>query len=247
MKQKLASSMWRIYLLNDLEARQRRNPQFSMRSYAVTLAMSPTHLSSILSGKRNVTAKTALHLAQTLGISMADGIAWMDTIAKNESRKNLRTLSDEQFHPISSWHFYAILSLANLKSNIADPAWISQKLGLSLSTAKEAFEKLLVEEYIEVVNFQFRQKSAYLRTKPDLPSLAVRNFHKRVMELAAKKIDAIPTDAKEFGSLALPIDPKKIMIAKKLIREFQENLRIEMSTGNLTEVYFLNMQFFPVT
>ncbi|HVK60432.1 MAG TPA: helix-turn-helix domain-containing protein, partial [Bdellovibrionales bacterium] len=71
------SSAWRRFLNDDLAARKARNSEFSLRSYAKLLALSPGHLSTILSGSRPITPKTALHIAKVLGITPSETVGWL--------------------------------------------------------------------------------------------------------------------------------------------------------------------------
>jgi hypothetical protein len=47
--------------------------------------------------------------------------------------------------------------------------------------------------------------------------------------------------------MTMAIDPRKLPLAKTLIREFRFRLAELLETGNRTEVYNLNVQLVPVT
>jgi uncharacterized protein (TIGR02147 family) len=243
------SSLWRSYLRDDLKNRQAKNPEFSLRSYAKHLKLSPTQLSLIMSGKRSVTPKVAIHLGQHLGVTSAETITWLkpkQDFVDGRSKKS-KILSSEEFHPISEWYYFGILALARLKTNSADPAWIARRLNLPLQIAAHAFKQLVKTNYIVLKDGQFRRLSADARTKADAPSQTVRKFHRQVLQIASNKLEQVPVEKREFNHMSLAIDPKNIESAKKKLREFMEEFTEEYTQGNKTSVYHLNINFYPIS
>jgi uncharacterized membrane protein (DUF106 family) len=47
--------------------------------------------------------------------------------------------------------------------------------------------------------------------------------------------------------MTLAIDPKRLKAAKKMMREFVETFTTELTRGNQTSVYHLNLQFYPIS
>ncbi|MES3038314.1 MAG: TIGR02147 family protein [Bdellovibrionota bacterium] len=238
---------WQVYLKEDLALRQSKNSKFSLRSYSRLLEMSPSHLSYILNGKRKVAAKTAIHLHKKLGVAASEAVEWLDTTYSEKPTKQNKVLREEEFSPISEWYYYAILGLSNLDNNVADPFWISKRLKISPMTADLALKTLINNGQIKIVGPQFRQIPSRHITTEDVPSSAIRRCHKQILELAKEKIETVPVESREYSSTCLPIDPKKMKNAKKLIRDFREKFMKEMDVGKKSEVYYLAMQFFPVT
>lgn len=236
----------RNYLIQDLAHRRAQNPRFSLRAYAKVLGLSAPHLSQILANKRKVTPRSAMQISENLGLSPSETLDVMGATAPS-SLGPYRVLDSTEFNPISEWYYYAILGLANLKSNVADPRWIARRLNLSLPIAERAFEKLLSYQHIEVVRGHFRQCTSPLRTKDDVPSAAIRQYHRQQLHLAAAKLEQVDVSLREFTSMTLPINLARLKTAKNLIRKFKEAFTDEVSRGPKTEVYNLNIQFFPVT
>lgn len=209
--------------------------------------MSPGHLSLILAGKRKVKAQTALRLADRLGVTPSETVQLLREESPSRARAKIQVLSTSEFRLIGQWYNFAILGLADLTTNVALPQWIAKRLHLPLEPIKSAFQELLALGYLKIHNGQFRQVPDPLRTEDDVPSQAVRRYHKQNLQLAIEKIDLVPPHLREFVSLTLAISPKRVGAAKKMIRKFKEEFADELCRGQKSEVYNLNIQFFPVT
>jgi plasmid maintenance system antidote protein VapI len=241
---------WQSYLKKEFADRTRKNPKYSLRAYAKSLQISPSHLSQVLSGKRAIKAPVAIRLAKIMDLTSVEMMGLLqddDDTALASDLNQVQILGLGEFGLIASWHYYAILGLANLKSNVATAEWIAQKLNISNDVSKRSFDDLVRLGYISIVGHQFRQASEFLRTPADIPSQMARRYLKQNLQLAAQKIDLVDVAEREYNAMTLSINPRKMTIAKKMIRAFSESFTEEMSKGKNTEVYNLCIQFFPLT
>lgn len=240
-------SNWKEYLEQDFSARKAKNSAYSLRSYAKALDVSPAHLSMILSGKRKIKSKSALLLANKLGITPTETLSLLKENNHKSSSGPSKLLSDQEFSLISEWYYYAILGLASLEYNVAQPQWIAKKLGIPVNTAKQAFNDLVKMQYLAIEQGQFVQSAPRMKTSDDTPVSTIRNYHKKNLQLAAEKIDQVDVDLREYTSITLAINPKRMGAAKKMIRQFKEDFTQEMTCGKKTEVYTFSLQLFPLT
>lgn len=244
----------RLFLIEALKKKKERNPLFSLRAMAKQISVSPAHLSQLLSGKRPLTVRVALKIAEKLDITPADKTRMLN-LAVNQKRdpKNrfkqidFQVLSENEFSLISDWYYYAILSLSKLEDNQASAKWIASQLGIAFSDAKEAFEKLKMMGYIEEKDGKYFQSSKPLHSTRDVPSPALRKFHKQNLDLAKDRMDLIPVKFREFSSMTMPVSRKQLQRAKKLIHEFKIKLSNILERGAADDVYTLAIQLFPVT
>lgn len=229
----------------DFARRRLSNPRFSLRSYSKALGISPAHLSLIFSNKRSVRSDTALRISGRLGLT--PGEVWR--LLGHDSTPVVATnfIKDEQFQLISQWYYYGILGLAGIKPNLAQPQWIARRLGIPVATAGDAFRRLLEHGYIAVERGQFRQSTPRIETQHDVPSAAVRRYHKQSLQIAAGKLDDVEPDLREFVSITLPLNRQKLKAAKNMIRKFKDEFQREFDRGPKTEVYTLAIQLFPLT
>jgi uncharacterized protein (TIGR02147 family) len=238
---------WSEYLQYDFKARVRKNPSFSLRSYAKILDISPTHLSMILSNKRAVSPASALKIAERLGITPSETLQRLHAKRRSfQKQKELtRLLAEEEFKLISEWYYFAILGLADIKNNVADAQWIAKKISLPVSIADAAFQRLQRQGYITVNGGQFRN-THFVETQPDVSREEVRRYHKQVLNLAAERIDEIEVELREYISMTLAMNKRGIPAAKNLIRKFKTEFEAEFESGTKTDVFQFNIQFFPL-
>jgi uncharacterized protein (TIGR02147 family) len=94
---------------------------------------------------------------------------------------------------------------------------------------------------------KFKQIGNLLDIDSEIPSEAIRKYHKQNLDLAIEKIDTVENSLRQIQSMSLPINPKKIDAFKRLIDDFLENASDLSGKSAGTEVYSLNVQFVPVT
>ncbi len=223
-----------------------------MRAFAKHLSVSPAYLSLILTGKRKLSAKQAFNMVEALGLMGVRADKFIQSAvgskkSRAESVHSKKILSDEELKSLASWQHYAILGLANLSHNKTSAVWIAQRLGVPHSEALQAYETLKSLGYIKEQNGIFRQVTLQLETAPDVPSVAVRAFHRSSLELAKDKLEEVTPEKRHFTAVTLAIDPKKLSEAKLLIEEFKLKIEELLEAGSHEEVYQFQAQLFPLT
>lgn len=235
---------------------QRKNPGFSLRALASRIKISPSSLCEILGGKRKVSKDQASKILRNLGadpveqnriLSLFDNSSTKDHSFTNHSQT--LQLTADQYHAVGDWHHFAILSLAETTGFKADPLWIAKRLGIKLTEAEAALERL---QRLGLIQWRRSQKTlklmqVQLATSDEIHSQAIRRAHQQDLELSSRAIQEIPLDLRDFTSVTMAIDAKKIPFAKKLIREFQQQMSAFLETGTKTEVYKICVHMLPLS
>lgn len=234
----------------EYEIRRERNPNLSLRAFARWLGISPAQISQILSGKRRLTPKLAAQLARRLDMSPFEKIEFirhtnLDFIESSSTPTPTAKLSEERFQMIAEWYHMAILSLTRIKGAKSDPRWIAQRLGISVSEAQTALERLCKLNLLELK--PFRQIGEPLLVASEVPSQAIRRHHKQLINMAIEKIDTETIDRRQIQSLTIATDAKHIALAQKRIERFLDEMNELMECPNPTDVYALNLQLSPLT
>jgi uncharacterized protein (TIGR02147 family) len=190
-----------------------------------------------------MTKKFVLKVAEKLGLSIEEACRIVD----GQATTLFEPISEEKFKLVADWQHFAILSLSKTSDCRADPKWIAKRLGIDYFLAKEAFERLCNLGLIEVKNGRYYQSSKPLHTANDIPSMAIRKHHKQNLDMAAIKLDEVEVEKKEFSSMTIAVNPRKLPIAKELIRKFKTQIYDILESGEKEEVYTLSIQLFPVT
>ncbi|MGE3609533.1 MAG: hypothetical protein AB7I27_08100 [Bacteriovoracaceae bacterium] len=122
---------FRQFLKDVFLERCRKNPSYSMRSFASSLKINHTTLSRILSGKRGMTKKMQTSLEEALNLSPAE----RRTFSKNEKlkvTKQYKDLSQDVFELIADWKYDCLLELPKIKNLKLTPRKIAKILGTNI-------------------------------------------------------------------------------------------------------------------
>ncbi len=240
----------RVYLLNELAIRKAKNPQYSIRAFSKHLGISKTALSDILADKRKLSSKAALKISERLGLSPDETKEMMADVTGLKHKhfdQSSKTLSDDSFRLISDWYHYGILNLAKISKNKSDPYWIAKRLAISPLEARSAVLRLQRLGFLEVKNGRLIRTVTSLDTLTDVPSSALRNYHKQNLKLAETSIERDFVEKREFSSMVVATNPNRLKNAKKLMREFRSRLATYLECQDATEVYTLSLQLFPIS
>lgn len=248
----------RTWLYELYRRRKARNEAYSMRAFARSIGLSPALTSQILSGKSSLTRKSAEVIADRLSLSpkqkrtlvlTAMGLGPSGGInTEGGSDSHYYLLEAERFKSISEWQHYAILALADVQGNKSAPEWISRRLGISRTLANSSFARLkkfgLIEENSEG---GFRQTTAPLSTPKDVPSTAVKFYHKQNLQKAMDAIDRMPVNERHLSSTTVAVDNESYLKIVEEIRALRLKIAeiCEQGKGS-RKVHTVAFQLFPV-
>ena len=238
------------FLREKLTEIQIKNPSYSLRAFAARLGIGAGPLSQILSGQRNVSKKMAERFCDALLADPVDRKRLFSASNHNEAEhEEYLRLSSDQFQIISEWYYFAILSLINTKGFRNDPIWIAKRLGISISQAGQAVDRLLRLGMVEeVAHHKLKRCKPRYRTTDDVANLSLRKSHFQNLELAKASLETDPVEHRDFTAITMPADLKNLPEAKQLIRKFEQDLcAMMMNSEAPTEVYRMMVGLFPLT
>lgn len=251
--QNLVSSVgeYRDILHRELNSRQLDNPLYSARAFAKSLGISKTSLAATLQRNRHLSRKNALKIATRLCFSPDETKEMLASIKSTAPQIDAPypsfCLRDDTFRVIADWYHYAILSLAKMRTNRSSPEWIASRLGISSLDAKTGLDRLKRLGLIECNGFRMRRRVGSLDTTHDVPSSAIRKFHKQNLRLAELSIERDSVAEREITSLTIAFDPKRIERVRSMIRKFRTRMASYLESDNPSRVYNFSIQFFPVS
>lgn len=229
-----------------------KNTSFSLRAFAKRLGIGSGPLSEILSGKRVVTDRMIRKWMKSTVFDpqeraeLAREFGYMPAPAARSV--GYVKISKQQMQVISEWWHFAILSLMKTEDFKSEEEWISRRLGLKVSTVREALLRLeslnLIEKNSEK---KWVRTTESVRTPDDQMDLAIQAAHIGLLSVAAKKIRSLPADVRDYTSFVMSIKPEKIPQAKAMIRKFQDELSELLEDEGASEVYQLGIQLFPLS
>jgi uncharacterized protein (TIGR02147 family) len=259
---------YRSYLQEELRLRTKRNPSYSKRAFARDLNLSAPFLTQVLLGSRFLGEERAQEISNKFNWarwkknafiklvryqSLQDGkirqevLKEIETLyAKFESRNNkikFHKMNLEDFKIISEWWHTAIYELTSTKSFRDDSKWIAKKLGIQISDAESAIERLIRVDLLERAGGVLRKSHGHGKMGAS-SSEAIRSFHAQQLEKARLALVQQDINTRDFSGTTIAIDPKNIPRAKVLIRKFNEEIMKLLENGNQESVYHFSVQLY---
>lgn len=231
--------------------RQQRNAKYSMRSFSRDIGVSSGRLTNLLKGRDIPGDETVEKFFAIFNVAEEERLRLKKTIY---SQKYLRRgpgfskqLNEEEFSRISDWKTWSVFTMFQASDFQPTLVWFSQKLKLTSEEIDVCLKKLLdlgliaeKEEFYELV-------CQSVTTTNDVPSVAIRKFHKEFIPVGVKSLDRVRVEERDVSSLSICIDKNMLPEYKKALAEFRAKLsQIARQAEVSNELYQLNIQFFPV-
>lgn len=237
------------YIVKELSQRSKKNPAYSLRSFAKSVGINSGALSAIINKKRPLTVTTAKKILDGLGLDPKTRTKLLQSLvteANSESKDKFHSLSEDLFRTVQNWEYFAILSLLETKTVDSSAKAISQRLKISQATALEAIETLKRMGLVKADGSRLKPTHKNLSTTHEIPSSAVKHSHRQYLQKAAEALEEQAVDERDFTGMTMAIAKKKLPLAKKLIAHFRRDLCELLESGDREEVYRLNIQLFSL-
>jgi len=228
-------------LKQEYESRKLRNSAYSLRAFANFLGIGIASLSDVLGGKRKLSPKNKVKVAEKLHLSPEQKRVLFLKVVENVRP----IIEEEKFRIISDWYHYGILVIPEIKNHKAAPSWVAKKLGITNLEAKEGIARLIKLELLKKENGKLKRLVAPFTTTIDVPSTAIRKRHLQILDKG--KDSLLYTDIKDrfFFETTMAIDPKNFDKAKDMIVRYMRKVCAHLETGEQKEVYSLTTGLFP--
>jgi uncharacterized protein (TIGR02147 family) len=255
---------YRDQMKAELKRRASTNPRYSLRAFARDLKLSPSFLSKVLCGRRDLSAQCADRVANQMGYSPAQSLTFSQLVSMNkptqpatvQGNHDLRrhngsisffSLDLDSFALISDWYHYAILFLIECTNFDPRPARIARRLGISTETAKLALRRLVSSQLIREEAGGYVRLRDWISTSSDCASQAVRNFHIQMIDKAKAAVNEQDISDRDISGMTLPMDPAKLALARREILKFRRRMARILHAKSPSLVYQLNIQFFRLS
>ncbi|OGR04053.1 MAG: hypothetical protein A2284_12290 [Deltaproteobacteria bacterium RIFOXYA12_FULL_61_11] len=260
---------YRNYLRDFYYERKKTLEGYSFAQFSTEAGIgSPNYLKLVMDGKRNLSQKSIGNFARGLGLTPGKAryfeyLVLFNQAADEDERttyfrkmrmvklknRRERNLTDYEYEFLSKLHYNAVYELVLLTDFRPDPAWITQRLGglLSEDEAKRTLDNLQRLGFLREKNERLVQSFRKLQTPDEEINLALRSFHKKVMELGMAALNQ-PLDEREFRGLTIAVNRDRLPQIKERLKRFVKELNDELSQERAPDsVYQLGLQFIPLT
>ncbi|MEK6606272.1 MAG: TIGR02147 family protein [Myxococcota bacterium] len=264
---------YRAFLRDTYAFLKATKPQFSHRYFARQAGFAaPNYLKLVMDGRRNLTPSSILRFAKALRLDRAQREFFTHLVlmeqARSEGERNLhydrlshmksylrvRRLERDEYDYYSTWYAPPIRELVAVEGFREEPAWIARQLEPAITPAQAAdsLDLLLRLDLLRRDgDGRLVQADAVLSTGPEVKSLAVRNFHRAMIQRAEEALDRLPVEERHASSLTVAMSRARAAQIVARVHELRRMLLEAMCACDAGEareaVYQLNIQLFPLT
>lgn len=256
--------------MRDFYAERKDRSGFTWRDFSKAAGYSsPVFLKLVCDGKSNLSDVGVERVASAMGLVGVD-LQYFRLLVSFNQEKNAETqkeifaqmrvlakeneielLGENQYDYFSSWRNPVLRELAP-KMNGLPPFKMAEKFAFQTSSdeVKKALEVLQRVGMLEKnSDGNFVQVNKGVTTgNLDVTSLAVRDMHRQMGELAVKALDEIPCGERDISGLTMGISESAFYKISKEIEDFRRRVTaIVMDSSGDERVYRLNVQLFPLT
>ncbi len=261
---------YRAFLRDFYKEQKASGRQFSFRAFAQRAGIrSFNFLQLVMKGQRDLSAQMALHFARGCGLKGSQADYFCELVAfgqaktteeRNRAYERLGRFRQfraaHQLEPAQAayhknWYVPAIRELAALPTFEGDPKWIASAMrpAISIVQAREALETLQeLGLLVRDPSGQLRQSSQLVTTGPGPLGHHVVNYHRVMLEQAARSLDDVPREERDISSLTLCVSAQSFQLVRDRINALrQELLQLAELDGPPDRVVQLGFQLFPLS
>jgi uncharacterized protein (TIGR02147 family) len=251
------------------EAKRRRNPHLSLRGLARRLSLSAPYLSKVLSGKKPLPMNRARRIAEQLELDAVSVRSLERAILRNKdlspatitnlelapSAPESGTLPSEEFARMGSqtaleeWYYLPILDFVTC-TDFA-PEKISDRLGLKPEVAERAWARLCGLGWVKQEGASWKKVTGKIRFPASAIDPVIQKHHLKMLEKAGQELQyrRTPEDFQRRLILGATIatNEESYRKAEAYLEEAIFQAAQTLSEGPADRVYYLALQFFPLT
>jgi transcriptional regulator with XRE-family HTH domain len=243
---------FRLFLQSELARRCARNPQYSLRAFALHLGVDHSTLSQWLRGRRPIMRRSIEALGTALGVTPAAIASYVDHSGREPEDAPFTAaglLSGDTVSLIADWYHFAILELTRLQDFRADSRWIARVLDISVDEVNMALQRLIRLYLLEMSSAErWIDKSGDASVGVDtLPDDTISRLHHQTGERSIAAVRGVPITLREHVSITMAISSRALPRAFELAARFRQQLVELLQDGETDDVYQIEVAMFPIT
>lgn len=259
---------YRDFVRAHYEARKAKFPTFSYRMMGDRLGLDQSFVYRIVAKTHHIAVETVPRFVRYFGLKGREAEYFELLVrfgrARGEREQRLffekmltlrgyrrRTLEEKQYAYFNAWHHAALRSLLGYHRFGGD--W--KALGDELSppvTAKQARESAAL--LLELGLVQLREDGSFevvddhVSTGREFRSLAVRQFQREMLRLAAESLERHPPERRDVSTLTFAVDEACFRDLQEMFRAFRTQVLQRVDEVAVPDrVLQANFQLFPLT
>lgn len=262
---------YRRYLADYYRSRKEELPAFSYRYFCNKAGIkSPVFLKQVIEGQRNLTAAMTRKFCKGLGLRGKEARFFSTLVRFNQAKsasekqqqyailRTMMTMVSEKCIPpnlfdyFSKWYHPVVRELVCLAPFGDDYKRLASTAipPLTEHQARNSVAFLLRNGLLDRrADGTWVQRDQALATADEIASIALRNFHRHMLELAQAALDRIPRNQRHISGVTLSCSPELYDAVAAEIAAFKQQIVTLVNKNSSTHdrIYQLNIQLFPVS
>lgn len=261
---------FRSYLRDYQEHKQLHGRAFSVRGFLKKAGIgSPSFFSQVLAGERNLTERTLGQFLLALQLPPQEADYFRALVRFTQARSSeekqfqyarmheiagsakVRTVGESSFGFYEKWYIPVLRELLCLHATPDNAAEIGRSLHppIGATEVRQATRRLLELGFlIRTPEGKYQQTEPLLSTGFEVHSMAVRQFNKQMVELAAQSLDGVPVPERSVTGVTMAVSAATYRLITEEIRTLQDRiLQLVESDPEANRIYQLNVLLFPVS
>ncbi len=261
---------YRLYLRRMFAYFKAVKPNFSYRFLARKAGFaSPNFIKLVSEKKRNLTHNSLAKVARGFDLKKKERTYFENLVFMNQASSHdemilyykklmglkgsskICKLEKAQYNYFSNWYYPAVREIVLLGPPGMDAKTIAGLLDpeITASQAVKALDDLVELELIrQDDNGLWKARRRAVTTGAEVRSAVVANYHRAMIDLGARAIEAHPRDKRDISCLTLSINQDNLPEIKERIAGFRKEL-LDLACGTEApdRVIQVNFQCFPLT
>ncbi|MBD3322098.1 MAG: TIGR02147 family protein [Chitinivibrionales bacterium] len=257
---------YRQFLSDFYEYQKSITSFFSLRYLGSKLNMDASLVLKVMQGKRHLSRKTLPLVCSLCNFDKQESRYFEALVGFNKARtdKEIKEafeylislqgidshiLEEKQYCFYQRWYHTAIRAVLSLIEFRDDFPWLARILSPAISVA-EAKKSVALLERIGLIRrdehgvFQLAEK--YVSTGEKWRSVAVKNFQRESLRLAAESLDRHPKEQRDISTATVTLDKQGLEDAREMIRRLRSSV-LKRAVSEKSRVYNLTIALHPLT
>jgi uncharacterized protein (TIGR02147 family) len=167
------------------------------------------------------------------------------------SETNNPSIIADKYEFYKKWYYSAVREVIGFLPFKGDYKALGETI-LPTITPGEAKKSIKLLERLELIaknpDGVYVPTERFITTGEKWKSIAIRHFQEETIQLAKEALDTIPKEMRDISTLTLSISNQGFEEIKEILKETRRQIfEIAEKEQNVSGVYQLNLQFFPIS
>jgi uncharacterized protein (TIGR02147 family) len=261
---------YRDFLHDFYKEKKERHAFYSFRLFSEKAGFSsPNFLKLVIEGNRNLSKDSVFKFCKALGFnrkeadyfenlvffnqskSLEEKNSYLANLMKYRKQNDPARIEQEAFSYFSHWYHPVIRELATAFDFRNDFKKLGQSVipAISAADAQKSVNLLIELGFIEKSTAgSLRKTTATLTTGHQVRSVAISNYHKTMIRLAAESIERFPSTERDIESVTISVSSATYKSIMEKTHDFLiELLKLAECDPVTEQVAQINLQVFPLS